>query len=766
MAIQWGSYGSTGSGLSYRVGVDLAIAYPGGSLDTTDTQATITGKVYVQMASGNTGYGINGRVEITGDHSQTTDGINWSVNSGGGTTQLLTFTDTVSLTYGSSQTYSVTARFRGVTTWNFTPSKKATITVPARPYYPPAAPTNAKVTRVSDTQQNITWTRNATTAAPYQKIEVRRREYFNGAWSSYTAIKTNVSGTATAYSDTSTRMGRRYQYAVRAVNSAGNSAWDYTGEVHTTPPAPTSAPVAVRQGTSTIVVTKPSIYSGATGWQVEHTPTPGSTAISSTIDSSVDTFSHSPATSSTHKYRVRAVMSTPVLYGGWSPYSTSVQLLSPPAAPTLLSPNGEVMPVGPNFAVRVYWQHNPTDSSPQTQYRLRRRIKGTSTWTEMVVQTGSNESGLLTGLANGNEYEWAVQTRGEHANFGPWSATATIITSTVPVATVVSPDGGTITLPSTTLNWAFYQADRRTQTAWQVQVQRLTGDWVTFLDHAGSGTATSWETPKVLQNGLDHRWRVRVQDTAGQWSEWSVWSDPFAVAYVTPDEPMAVGTWHDDGYVLLEIGTDSVGTGPATVSVEVDRAPSPDGPWTSIARDVPPGAEWSDWTAPLDATMHYRVTAVSDLPSTSSTTIEVTTPPTGWMYLSGGPDLAQTVRLDHRRSRSISTGRERAVHLYEGAESPTEVSGAAVAYTLSVTAVLDSLDDRLALQEVFALPGPHLFRDGDQNTVYGTLSQSNASPDHLGEIEFSIERSDPGTWEQRQAAALACQRDYIAEVEE
>lgn len=750
MAIQWGSAVSSGyAGVTIRIGCEMT--YSPTTVTSGTSSVTVSWTFYVQVlggyANGNDTWRTTGGDARTGMTS-------WNVPNNGGTDVIATGTKAVSLTYGSTKTFNLKGELEDVAPSANHAHFNANLTIPARPLTAPAAHTGVSASRVNDGQINVSWTRNATTAAPYTRQEVGRQEYTGNAWSTWSTINNNVSGTATSYADTTTVASRRYRYRTRAVNSAGASAWVSTGEVHTTPAAPTAAPTAVRSGTSTIVVTKPTLPGSATGWQVEHTPSPGTVTVSATIVASVDTFTHSPATSSVHKYRVRAVSSSPVLHGGWSPYSGTVQLLSAPNAPTNLSPNGEVRALA-TTSTYVTWSHNPTDSSEQTQYRLRRRIKGTTTWTTLAIQTSSTQGGYLTDLANGNEYEWEVQTRGEHADFGPWSATATLVTSALPVASVVSPSGGTVTMPSVDLGWSFYQASGRTQAGWQVELQKgEASGWVPVVDRTGSGSAIVWNTGNVLKNGGQYRWRVQVQDTSGQWSNWTAWAT-FSVAFVTPDAPEVTGSWDDDGFVLLTIAADPAGGTPPTESLTVERGDSADGPWTEIATDLVPGADWQDWSAPLDADLHYRVTAVSALPSTASTVIEVTTPPTGWLYLGGGPDFSQTVRLERRNTRSLTTGRERTVHLYEGAESPVEVSGAAVPLALAVSAVLTSTEQRLALQQVFSLTGPHLYRDGAQNAIVGTVSEMSASPDHRGEIEFSIERTWAGTWEQRQAAALA-----------
>lgn len=757
MATQWGAWTNVGTNLGrYRTQVE--ITHSPTNITPSTTQVTVTVRLRLQGEAYS--YGTNGRWEMIRDIEDSAEGWSWNIANNGDIATpnpVVTRTVTVPLVYGQEQTFRIQGRIRPVMTWGgYTAHADLRYTIPARPVSAPATPSNLVVSRVNDGQQNLTWSRNHSTGAPYVRQEVSRGEHRSGVWGPWQTINDRVSGSATSFSDSSTRADRRYRYRVRAVNAAGTSGWDYgsnnSNQVHTTPASPTAAPLAVRQGSSTIVLTRPTISGAATGWQVQHEWTPpGTTAISSTIAANQDTFSHSPTMSSVHRYRVRALTDSPTLTSGWSPWSDTVQLLSPPSAPTHLSPNGETLDAA-SGSVEVSWRHNPTDSSPQTQFQLRRRIQGAG-WTTFTIQTSSNQYANLTGLFNGNFYQWEVRTRGEHATWGPWSATANLITSARPVASVVSPDGGTVTLPSVTLEWAFFQPSGRTQVGWRVQIQ---SDGTVVEDRAGTGAGTSWTTPQVLANNTSYRWRVQVQDSSGQWSNWTAWSTPFHVAFVTPDEPEVTGVWEaHHGCVVLDINPDPEDGTPATNTLNIDRALDEDGPWERLAERLEPGiASWMDCTVPLGRKVYYRVTAVSALPSTSYTVIGIVTPETGYSYLGGGPGFRQVVRLSLRNTRSVETGRQRALHQYEGVEEPVEVSGDAVPHRIAVSAFLDGQDTRLALEGLFSLPGPHLYRDSDRSTVFGTLSGLQVSPDFLGEVGFSIERSFVGTWEQRQAAAL------------
>jgi len=97
---------------------------------------------------------------------------------------------------------------------------------------PPTAPTGCANTYASDTQIDVSWTDNSSGqyAEDYFKIE----KSTDGG--TYGQIDTD---TASPYADTTTSANKKYQYQVRAYNTAGNSAYSTAASpVYTTPAAP------------------------------------------------------------------------------------------------------------------------------------------------------------------------------------------------------------------------------------------------------------------------------------------------------------------------------------------------------------------------------------------------------------------------------------------------------------------------------------------------------------------------------------------------
>jgi hypothetical protein len=89
----------------------------------------------------------------------------------------------------------------------------------------------------------VKWTRNASSAAPYDTQQVLRRVYNNG-WGEWTGIATigtgYTSSGAQSYTDSGCVANRRYQYRIKASNLAGEATSGLSAIVHTTPGAPSS----------------------------------------------------------------------------------------------------------------------------------------------------------------------------------------------------------------------------------------------------------------------------------------------------------------------------------------------------------------------------------------------------------------------------------------------------------------------------------------------------------------------------------------------
>lgn len=752
MAIKWGSTVNVGGGIRQRIGIEAKVSYPGGTLDKTDTQATISGDVYVQFTNG---WGQDQATWSTSGISGS-GSVYYQTTSTGQTYKLGSFSGTRSLIYGSSQSVTVTASLNNVALPD-PPNVSQTVTVGARPYQSPAVQTGLTVSRYSDLRQNLSWTRNATSSAPYSSQDIWRSD--DGG--TYRKIAT-VSGTATSYSDATTSTNHRYTYRLRAINSSGSSSYSGTDSISTTPTKP-PAPTALKLPNGDIRVVRPALSPVASQWQVHEVGGP----VLATLSKSEIGWTHSsPDPGATHTYQIRAVSSDPVLTSTWSWDSNTVQLITAPAAPTNLSPNGAVRDMVDPLILE--WKHNSLDSSEQTAFQIRHRRAGGPWVTSPKVSSVDEDEIWVSGLYEngGADIEWEVRTWGVATSGGsdgtgasPWSATATIKPYAIPVAGTLDPDGSTaISLPSHLFEWSFFQAQGLTQSQWNLEIYQ-NNDLIASQN--GYGTGTTWQSPAIFEDGNSYTWRVRVRDSEGVWSWWTPYEE-FSATFVPPNPPIAISEWNRDGYVRLNLEAVNDGISPDTVSLTIRRSID-GGDWITLAEGLPSPIEYLDWTATVAGENCYQITAVTEIGATSTITECITVSGAEDcdrdVYIGGGPNLGTVVRFGLSDAVSVTTGRQRVLNEYDGRPDPVETSGLSVPYSVNIKAKIPppvecgdlGVSDPRLIERIFHLPGPHLYRDWTGRHMFVSLSNLQYDEQYLGDVSFSVRRSDGGTEAQRSA---------------
>ena len=432
--------------------------------------------------------------------------------SGGGTRKiagpwLVTKTQTVTFAIGSTGTQGLGG-----------PTSLSQVISRARP----TAPFGLSLSRISDSQQTLNWSRYG----GYSSQLVQRRVN-DGSWQQIASIN----GTAITFTDKATAGNRKYAYRVAAVAASGQSDWSNIDTIYTTPGVP-SGVKAVRDG-SNIVVSASSVPPYASGFDVRD----GSTVVASNVSLP---YTHvSPSTSVPHTYTVRAVRTSPdSLASGWSSPSNTVQLLTKPNAPTGLNPNGAVWPSDTDVLFR--WSHNAVDSSPQSAFELQYRVNG-GAWTTV---TGTTVSEAAVPVAE-SSVEWQVRTKGAHPDWSDWSAVASVTVIDRPGVAIIRPAGSwdaSVLVPE----WTWFQAQGRPQSGWRVEL--LDGGAVVVESRNGSGGTTALQLNTRLTEGT---YTVRVQAATGE--VWSLWaSETFTVVFDPPAEPVLSGVW-DEGQGGVQI---------------------------------------------------------------------------------------------------------------------------------------------------------------------------------------------------------------------
>lgn len=561
----------------------------------------------------------------------------------------------------------------------------------------PVAPGTPVITRVSDTQHTLAWARNSV----YSSVIIQRTSSDGTTWTGWQQIGV-APGNAATFTDTTTVANRRYVYRVAGTAASGQSAWSGQAGIETTPAAPTG--IAAARSGNDIVVSAAGVPPFASTFDVRD----GSTIVGAGVTLPWTHAAPNPAVP--HTYTVRG--KTSALDGLWSAPSNTVQLLSPPNAPTGLIPNGGVRPG--DEAVRFSWTHNPVDSSVQTAYEMRYRAAGTTPWTTL---SGTTDSFRSVTIAVGS-WEWQARTKGSHPDWSPWSATATVAVIDRPGVAVTQPDGewDASTLP---VVWSWFQAQSRPQSAWELELLNATGDVVET--RSGSGPTTTFPFTTRLTEG---EWTVRARAATGE--VWSLWaSETFDVVFDPPAEPTLTGEWDDaQGAVALSVAPVDDPFAVATVSVLVERSVDDGENWETVVQIVD-DAVLLDWESLSYGDVLYRATAYTAEGATASVqiTVEARSPA---VWLSGGSGFGVTARLPYDPSVQVTPGRQRTTKQYAGRSRPVAMTGEALSRTVAVSGVTTDRDadtaDAERLTVLAQTPSDlFLFRDPDGRRIYGVI---------------------------------------------
>ena len=273
----------------------------------------------------------------------------------------------------------------------------------------PAAVSSVSVSRVSDSQQNITWSNNNTTNEPYDSVKVYRWDNVSGNY----YLKATLSGSAESYNDTTTVANRRYRYTVRAYNTSGYSSYAYSDYIRTTPASPSNV-VGTRVGSNAEITWDDNATAETNQTIQRKTSTDGvSWSSYSTLSSVIatDTESYTDTSPANYnQYQVRADCTDPTLHSDYEE-SNEVVIIQPPDQPSGLTPTDSTA-FDADEAKTFEWTHNPNDGTDQEKFSLKIKISGGtypkeidnfsdySEWTASGCDIADDTTNVVTGLGN------------------------------------------------------------------------------------------------------------------------------------------------------------------------------------------------------------------------------------------------------------------------------------------------------------------------------------------------------------------------------
>ena len=739
-----------------RVGVETTFS----AVTHSSTSVTATYSVYTQN-------------QYTYDDSQT---LSYTGTGGGQSSTTFTNNDSTTAQLRATKTYTY-----NYTTYGSSPGSRsfiATISgayngitpyvsiswaIPARPYGVPAAPTALTGDRISDVLAQLAWTNHATAGEPYETLSIT---YLRVGYDYYYLTPANIVGSAAAVQVT-TEANFRYNLRIRSNNALGSSDWAYQTDedVLTSPGAPTELTTWNVSGSGVTLYWDNTVrYSTACfRWRIQRSVSGGaySTLVENLSGSSTYWTDTSPS-AGVVVYRIQAYTVLSAGAGGYGPanltsawtYAPSIGAASAPLAPTGLSPSG--VPVDAALSNDLTWVHNHGgDYAAQTSYQVRYSSNGGGTWTTLSETASTVSTHTLAGgtLTNGNTYVWQVRTRGNTAAaWGPFSASATITTTSTPTVTLNAGEPAAITTdPFIYVGWAYNQNQASPQAQWQAFlyygsniIEALNGTTETSLTFATSPIA-----------GESYTVSVRARSAAGLWSSFATFETQIILL---PPADVALSCTYDvvSGTMSIAIVGDApeVGVTEAVDSVSVERRVGGVGSWLPVADPIVPDGVVID---PLPATSginEYRavVTGVNGA-HTITGTITCNPQDCEWIRVNYGSRLTAVVKCNGAPEVSADTSRLRSAVHYLGRQWPSLLVGDQLTQKISFKGVLHfdpDCDDCLARGvptstatdwETMSLEADVvMFRDHEGRRVLGALESVQVATTFPGiaELSFSL----------------------------
>lgn len=394
----------------------------------------------------------------------------------------------------------------GASPW--TASETATTDPP--PQEPPAAPSGLGATPDSGSQITLSWTDNSENESGF---EVQRK---TGSDGTFTGIAT-PGPDSTGYLDSGLDSETTYVYRVRAVNSAGASAWSseaFTTTLDVTPP-PAPDIVGLTDGatyTEDVSFTLSNLESGAS---VEYS-TDGGTNWSA--------YSGSVTLSDHGSYQVTARQTDEAGNTSSDAATVTVNIDKRPAAPNALDATA-----ASSSAVDLSWSDN---SDNETGFEIERKPSGGTFSSVATTSADAVSAQDADGLNPSTSYVYRIRAVNENGA-SDWSAEASATTD--PVFHVTYDGNGASSGQVPTDDTGYEESDT-------VQVSGNTGG-LAKIDHTFAGWNTQSDGTGSSYSGGD-----TFSMPAADVTLYAVWNPDYTITidFQNPDDPSITFDWSGD----------------------------------------------------------------------------------------------------------------------------------------------------------------------------------------------------------------------------
>lgn len=581
----------------------------------------------------------------------------------------------------------------------------------------PEDPTNANVSRNSDTSQTITWTNNKDSDQPYDNLYLQRYDNVTGSY----YAKATLSGSTTSYTDTTTVANRKYRYRIRAKNAAGYSGYDYTEYINTTPSKPTNV-VATRVGTTVeINWTNPAENETALTIQ-RNTSNDGITwAGYSTLSSSLaanDTNYTDNSPANYNQYQVRADCTDPSLHSDYVE-SNIVQILAPPGVTSNLQPS-DYQGVDIDNPIPITWQHNPVDGSGQTFFSIRFREYGEdwSIYVNKYEREGSYASVPTTEFSIGKyEYEvrtWGAATTGGESGDGSGYyegdgfELGSFTLEHLPQGTITTPNTDPYPYSVLTVEWDYYQEESYEQINYSAKLYDENNNLLESKSE--SSDVTSVVFSYNLENNTNYKVTLQVQDENELWSE--LVEQEFSTTFYTPPIPVITMELNEEeGSIIIDIVNaspegDEIDTDYNKIYRSIDN-----GEYELIMDNIPPNTSVTDYIPIIGGNNSYYVVAVSETPTISISEVSsLDVDLTGRYFINSGNQFEHYSNLRGDTKVDENLGNETVLKQFEGRTYPVKYESSKLTQIINFSCDLP-FENYEGLKTIVEETGEKYYRD-------------------------------------------------------
>jgi hypothetical protein len=595
------------------------------------------------------------------------------------------------------------------------------------PQWAPYAVGDMKASKTAN-GATLTWSRNERGARPYNGYYIQR-QIDGGGWST---IATVTNGGATSYEDKTLTAGHVYKYRVAPYNDGGQGDWATASQsVYSTPATPTITGTG-RVSNTTVYLDMDNPCKIATKLVVQSS-TDGKTWADLASFTGLVTHCEVNPGSGSFYFRVRNERGSDV--GAWSAVSEKVVTITPPAAPSLVSPTTEVIASDAQPVV-LKWHHNPIDGSAQTAAEVTYTIGGTST-TETVE--GETSEIQLPTVAVNTSVTWTVRTKGIHADYGAVSAKGAFKVVERPSISVnVTETIGQLPVPVSIT----YDDNSGTFNGATLRVSR-DGTEV-YTEEMAALTCEVDSNELLFEDGATYRFAVTVRSTSSLQA--SAWAES-EVHYTLPHPPILSVDYSEEtgsASLVCRWENDADDGLAEAVSCDVYRIDA-DGSPTPLVSGMANGGSYVDKLAPLNTDYAYLVQTVAESGARNGVTFNQRFTSPYWFIL-WGEKVARakwnpSQKTDKKRpnkTRIYYAGRDYPVSYDDDAkEESKKVSGRIVG--IEEVAKFDAFMDDGGRGIYKSLVGEVIYVDGDVSYT-NLFDRSGVEVD----VELSITRIDGG----------------------